>query len=879
MDDGQNSPTLPVAAAEAAPCAQSEPRGPAGPRPTPTAGMGEPTAPELARNDFEALPVAEVVARLATRLDTGLDRGSVAERHRRFGYNEIAEEKPSSLLLFLKKFWGLTSWMLEATVVLSVLLHHYLSAGLIAALLVLNAILSFFQQRRSSAVVEALKKKLAIKTRTLRDGAWGLVPARELTRGDIVRLRAGDFVPADAKIFAGNTGVDQSALTGESHLAQKGPGEILFSGSVIKNGECNAVVGFIGRDTYFGKTTELVSFAQPRLNIEEIISKVVRFLMYIVVGSLAVTAGVSYLRGASLLHLLPVILILLVSAVPVALPAMFTVSMAIGSQELSKKGILVTRLNAAEDVASMTTLCADKTGTITVNQLSLADARVAPGFAEADLYRWGALASLEANKDPIDLAFLHKAREMDVDLSDYRQSDFVPFDPSTRKTEATVEHRGRQMHVAKGAYPVIRALCALGIEEERTFADTIDAWAGKGYRAIAVALTEDGLVRFVGVAALYDPPRPTSAAFIRELRELGVSIKMLTGDAKPIAREIAREVGIGENIQQPGAIRVAMQRDDREAYDLVSGADGYCEVLPEDKFFIVKTLQKKGEIVGMTGDGVNDAGALKQAEVGIAVSNATDIAKKAASVVLTEEGLGNIVNLIKMGRIIHHRVLNWILNKIVKTFQTVVFICVAYLLTGHYLVTALEMALLLFILDFVTIAFSTDHVKWGKKPEVFAISGLVWIGVLLGVLVVLESLGIFYLADRFFQITSDSAELHSFGLALLFFSNVCTVFMIRERGHLLESAPSRPLLWAMGIDSVVVFLMLTFGWIVTALPVNLLWMMIGLLAVATIINDYAKVAALSLQRTAPSELSNEFERLLRKLSPLRIWWGFKGPKS
>ncbi|HVU33941.1 MAG TPA: plasma-membrane proton-efflux P-type ATPase [Opitutaceae bacterium] len=829
----------------------------------------------MAKEQFEGDPIESVLKALGTDTTTGLSSQTVQERQQRFGFNEIPEAKQSSLLLFLRKFWGLTSWMLEATVVLSVALHHYLSASLIAALLLLNAILSFFQQKRSSEVVEALKKKLAIKTRTLRDGAWSLVPARELTVGEVVRLRAGDFVPADAKIFAGTASVDQSALTGESHLAQKAPGDLLFSGSVVKSGECNAVVGFVGRDTYFGKTTELVSFAKPRLNIEEIISKVVRFLMIIVIGSLALTAVVSYYRGDNLLDLLPVILILLVSAVPVALPAMFTVSMAIGSQELSKKGILVTRLNASEDVASMTTLCADKTGTITVNQLSLAETWTSPGFTAAELYRWGALASLEANKDPIDLAFIHKAAEQKIELGAFRQTEFVPFDPSTRKTEATIEFGERRVRVIKGAYPVVRTLCGLPESTHLASMSVINGWAEKGFRAIAVALVDGAAPRFVGIAALYDPPRPTSRGFIQELRELGVSIKMLTGDARPIAREVAREVGVGSNIATPEAVRAAIESKDPKAYEIVRNVDGFAEVLPEDKFLIVKTLQQQGEIVGMTGDGVNDAGALKQAEVGIAVSNATDIAKKAASVVLTDEGLGNIVNLIKMGRIIHHRVLNWILNKIVKTFQTVVFVCVAYLLTGQYMVTALEMALLLFILDFVTIAFSTDHVKWSKQPEVFEIGGLVWIGIILGVLAVVESLGILYLGTRFFHITAHPGALHSFGFALLFFSNVCTVFLIRERGHLWESAPSKPLLWAMGADSVVVFVMLAFGWIVTPLPVALLGLLVGCLVVSTVFNDYVKVAVYSLQRVAPSERSREFERLLRRLSPLRVWWGFK----
>ncbi|MGE4547682.1 MAG: HAD-IC family P-type ATPase, partial [Desulfurella sp.] len=392
-------------------------------------------------------------------------------------------------------------------------------------------------------------------------------------------------------------------------------------------------------------------------------------------------------------------------------------------------------------------------------------------------------------------------------------------------------------------YESICNACPVNDEKLKAELDqTVNEWAASGYKTIAISIEKSGKIEFVGIAALYDPPRVDSSIFIKELRKLGVNIKMLTGDAKPIAVEIAKQVGIGDQIEEPQVIREAISSDAKKAYEIASKADGFCEVLPEDKFYIVKALQSGNEIVGMTGDGVNDAPALKQAEVGIAVSSATDIAKKAASVVLLEEGLGTIVNLIKMGRIIHHRVLNWIVNKIVKTFQTVVFVCIAYLITGKFVVSALDVVLLLFIIDFVTISFSTDNVRWSKKPAIFNIKPIVRVSVIVGILTVLESLFILYIADKNFHIFSNEHLLHSFGFGILLFSNIFNVFVIRERGHFWESAPSKVLLVSMLCDVVVGILMIGFGIIVAKLPIALLALLIFYIILASILNDFIKVA-------------------------------------
>ena len=577
-------------------------------------------------------------------------------------------------------------------------------------------------------------------------------PARELVPGDVVRIRSGDFVPADVKI-QGYVEADQSALTGESLVVEKKPDDMVYSGSIVKRGESNAVVVSTGVKTYFGRTVQLVQLARPKLHIEEVVSKVVRWLLIIVAALIAVAFTFSILRSFNLLDLLPLVLVLLLSAIPVALPAMFTTSLAIGSRELARKGVLVTRLSAVEDAATMDVLCADKTGTITMNKLSIANVMPLNGFTEKDVILYGALASQEANQDPIDLAFINKAKQEKLSVETFVQESFVPFDPKNRRTEATVKKDGEEFKVMKGAVRTIAGACGLDENGIHELEARLEEFAARGYRTLAVARADiQGQPQLVGLSTLYDMPRPDSKQLIQELKELGVPVKMLTGDALPIAREIADTIGLGENVMSASSLKTLIKTDPLEAAEAAEKSNGFAEVYPEDKYTIVKSLQAEKHVVGMTGDGVNDAPALRQAEVGIAVSNATDVAKGAASVVLTSEGLTGIVDLVKNGRVIYERITAWILSKTVRTLQISTFVVLSFLLTGTYVVSAFAIILYFFLTDFVKIALSTDNLCWSRKPDTWNIAGAVKASLVLGFLVIAESFGLLYVALHFFHI-------------------------------------------------------------------------------------------------------------------------------
>jgi H+-transporting ATPase len=715
-------------------------------------------------------------------------------------------------LRLARKFWGLTAWMLEATMVLSFILTNYFDVYIIGALLAVNAAIGFAQEEKASAAVEALRERLQINARVLRDGVWQTVSAKELVPGDIVRVRAGDFVPADLKVIEDSQlGIDQSALTGESMTVEKTEDDIIFSGATVKRGETNAIVVATGAHTFFGKTTELLQTARPRLHMEEVTSSVVRWLVVMVAILIALVLTGAYVDGTDLLQVLPLALVLLINAVPVALPAMFTVSMAIGSLELAKKGVLVTRLSASEDAASMDILCADKTGTITANKLSVADVTPAKGFDADDVIANGALASQEANQDPIDVAFISAARERNLLGAPRVLKRFVPFDPKTRRTEALVVSDGRELRVMKGAVETVAQACGLDLQSSGMEAKMNDL-AARGYRTLAVAVSgPDDVPQFCGLAALYDAPRPDSKRLISELTDLGVSVKMLTGDALPIAREISRQVGLGDSLARASDLKSETEKQPRRATEVAEESSGFAEVYPEDKYLIVKSLQSGGHVTGMTGDGVNDAPALRRAEVGIAVSNATDVAKGAASAVLTQEGLSNIVALVEVGRMIYQRMVTWTLNKIIKTFQVAVFVALAFLLTGYYVVSALDIVLLLLVVDFVTISLATDRVRWSKSPEKWNVGGLVKVGALLGVFTVIELFGLLFLGLKYLGLSSDIGRLQTFTFAGLFYLGMFTVLIVRERRHFWDSVPSRTLAAAIVVDMVLVAVVVTVG--------------------------------------------------------------------
>jgi plasma-membrane proton-efflux P-type ATPase len=766
------------------------------------------------KEDSAARPVVrrralDTVAALGSNRESGLGSGEARARLDRDGENEIPERGVHPLARLARKFWGLSAWMLELIAVLSFALHKRADFWIAVALLVVNALLGFLQEQRASAAVAALRRRLQVTARVLRDEAWRLVAARELVAGDIVRVRAGDFVPADAQLLDGEVRVDQSMLTGESQEIRRAADDEIHSGSTVRHGEATAIVVATGLRTDFGRTTELVGTARPKLHIEEVTSRLVRWLFTIVGALVAVALLLAFLEGMRLLDVLPLSLVLLMSAVPVALPVMFTVTTAVGSMELGRRGVLVTRLAAVEDAATMDVLCADKTGTLTLNRLSLVGLLPQPGFSAEDVARAGALASNESNQDPIDLAFLRAARDRRLFDEPARQVSFLPFSPKTRRTEAVVQVASRRVRAVKGALRTVAELVGL----DATTTAALEARAGEalrgGIRVLAVARGDEGTpLSLVGLALLQDPPRADSRRLIDELRSLGIGVKMLTGDSLPVAREIARFLDLA-TIDRAADLRAAGKESEEAAARIAARCDGFAEVFPEDKFLVVKSLQSAGHVVGMTGDGVNDAPALRQAEVGIAVEGGTDVAKGAASVVLSTDGLAGIVDMVKTGRAIYQRLLTWIVNKISRTILKAGFVVGAFLATGKFVISALGMVLLVFLTDFVKIALSADRVHASARPETWRIGPLVKVAVVLGVLMLAESLGLLAIAGA--RLHVDGSRLHTFSFLTLLYFALFSIVSIRERAFFWRSRPTWILSAALTADGAVGFLVGCFG--------------------------------------------------------------------
>jgi plasma-membrane proton-efflux P-type ATPase len=806
------------------------------------------TAPDIA-----SASIPDILAALRVDAESGLTRAEVERRRQTHGYNEVAEQRGHPVRAFLAKFWGLSAWMLELIMALSLVLRKYSDLAVVSALLVVNAVLSFAQERRAAGVVETLRRRLQVGARVRRDSIWQIVPARELVPGDIVRVRSGDIVPADVKLLTGVLGVDQSALTGESKDVEKAAGEVLSSGSVVRRGEGNGLVMLTGANTYFGRTTELVQQARPKLHIEAAVAKVVRWLFVIVGVLLGVVIIISLVRGAQLIEMAPLMLVLLMSAVPVALPVMFTVSMAYGSKELARRGVLVTRLSAAEDAATMDVLCVDKTGTITMNQLAVTGVIPLDGATEKDVLLVGALASQEANQDPIDMAFLAAARDRRIfdEVLAVTRVSFAPFDAKTRRTEAVVEQNGQRLRVIKGAVRTVAQACSLQPAATEALEGRVADAALKGYRTLAVARgPENGTPNLVGLVTLYDPPRPDAEQLIESLRGLGVAVKMLTGDALAVAKEIARGVGLPNirrvaDLKAPGT-QPGTQRGN-DAVDPLAGADGFAEVYPEDKYIVVQHLQAAGHVTGMTGDGINDAPALRQAEVGIAVSTATDVAKGAASVVLTDPGLANIVALVEQGRTIYQRILTWIINKISRTILKAAFVAVAFVVTGKFVVSAFAMLLLVFMTDFAKIALATDDVRWSKKPETWNIGGFITVSVVLGLAMVTEALLFLAIAWSRFGLAANDKALYTFSFLMMLYFGIFSIVSARERRWFWSTMPSKALIGALTLDALVGST-LTFVGLPDLMPLPW-WQTFAILgyaiAACLIVNDAVKVAMIN----------------------------------
>jgi H+-transporting ATPase len=790
--------------------------------------------------DFADLLIEDAYSALSTSTN-GLSENEAKRRINESGYNELSEKRKNPFVDFLTRYWGPMPWLLELTMALSYIIGHYLEVVIVFGLLTTNAIIGFHHTRSSLKALELLKRRLAIKAKILRNGEWVVKDAREIVPGDIIQVGLGDLLPADGKIVAGEVSVDQSALTGESLPVTAHQSGILYSSTIVKRGEAKALVLNTGAHTYFGKTAELVKIAKPKSHQEQIMSAIVKYAMYIGIAALGfVVLDATLTRVVDVLTIVRFALIFLMGSVPVALPAVFAIVLAVGAMQLAKEGALVTRLNSIEDAASMEVLCLDKTGTITQNKLSVTDPIPFQRFEKNDVAIIARLASKEEIRDVIDLAVIDYAKNLPASVQ-YTQDSFTPFDPATKRSEAIIEHNGKRFRVAKGAPQVILSLCKANDETGKNVNTNVESLSKKGYRTLAVAKSEDNdldSLRLVGLLPLADPPRPDSKETIRELKRLGVKTKMLTGDNVAIAREIAGQVGIGNRIYPMSNLEKLSDADQARILDEY---DGLAEIYPEDKYKVVKLLQSRGHMVGMTGDGVNDSPALKQAEVGIAVNNSTDVAKASASIVLTEPGLKVILNAVGTSRQIYQRMLTWVVNKVTKVIQFVGVLVLGFFWLHHVVLSVLGMVLLVFANDFVTMSLATDNVKTTKNPNIWNVKNITLASLVIGAFLVVEGASIIFIGTGYYHMELET--LQTFVLLTLVFTSQFRVLIVRERGHFWSSRPGRELTLS-SLATVIGFALLgIYGVILPPVTLAQLLFVLGFSAIFTLGVDYPKYYA------------------------------------
>jgi H+-transporting ATPase len=777
----------------------------------------KPGGKPVAKDDLQKLPLAEVEKRLGSSPD-GLTEGEAKKRLAQYGPNEIAENKTNAMLKFLSYFWGPIPWMIEIAVVLSAVVRHWPDFCIILVLLLANATIGFWEERQAGNAIDALKARLAIKARVKRDGKWVTPPAKELVPGDVIRLRLGDIVPADARLLDGDEiSVDQSALTGESLPTTRKSGDAIFSGSIVRRGEIDALAYATGGKTYFGRTAELVETAVTVSHFQKAVLKIGNYLIMLAVAMVGLIVALSIYRGEPILTTLQFALVLTVAAIPVAMPTVLSVTMAVGARKLAKKQAIVSRLVAIEELAGVDVLCADKTGTLTQNKLTLGAPFCLEGVTPDDLILAGALASREDNDDTIDLAVLGGLKDKDA-LKRYEVTHFTPFDPVHKRTEATVKSKkeGKSFKVTKGAPQVIQGLSANAAAVKEAVDKAVNDFAARGFRALGVARADDdGKWRFLGVLPLFDPPRVDAKETIATAAKMGVKIKMVTGDALAIAREMAKTLGMGSNILDGGELGDSKKEETPEAAKEIEDADGFAQVFPEHKFHIVDVMQKHGHIVGMTGDGVNDAPALKKADCGFAVSGATDAARAAASIVLVAPGLSVIIDAIKESREIFVRMNSYAMYRIAETLRVLGFMTLAIVVFNFFPVTAIMIVMLALLNDGAILSIAYDNVRSRDEPEAWDMRMVLTIATVLGLVGPIAAFGLFSLGDRVLDI--DRPQLQTMMYLLLSVAGHLTIFQTRTRGAWWTVRPARILLLAVVGTQVLATGICVFGFLVTPL--------------------------------------------------------------
>ena len=737
---------------------------------------------------------------------SGLTSGEAGLKLKQIGPNAMPDTTTHPLRQALGKFWAPVPWMLEATILLQLVLGEYTEGAIVAGLLVFNAALGLFQEGRAQATLAALKSKLAMNADVLRDGHWTIVPASDLVPGDVLKLSLGAVVAADVRLTDGQVLLDQSMLTGESVPIEGGPGVQTYAGTLVRRGEAVALVTETGARTKFGRTAELVRTAHVVSSQQKAVLRVVRNLAAFNGIVIAMLIAYAYFLKMPLGEIVPLVLTAVLASIPVALPATFTLASALGARALAKLGVLPTRLSAVDEAATMDVLCSDKTGTLTRNELKVTAMHSMPGFDEAHVLGFAALASSDGGQDPVDAAIRSaSAAKPASDLP--KLAEFIPFDPAAKMSEATVgDAKGGKQRVVKGAYTAVAAIASPAPAAQTAVAEL----EGQGFRVLAVAAGPPDALTLLGLIALSDPPRDDSAALVAELHGLGVRTVMVTGDAPATAAIVAHAVGLDGEACPPGAI----PNDVRPETFVV-----YAGVLPDGKYQLVKAFQAGGHTVGMCGDGANDAPALRQAQIGIAVSSATDVAKSAAGMVLIEPGLGGIVAAVKEGRITFQRILTYTLNSIIKKTVTALFLILGLIMTGHAILTPLLMVIIMIAGDFLAMSLTTDKVRPSATPNAWNIGDLTIAGIALGFCLLAFCTGV--LAIGRFEMNLRTEEIRTLAFVTLVFGSQATIYTIRERKHLWNSRPSGWLAASSVLDIVIAIVLSVGGIAMAPLPIML----------------------------------------------------------
>jgi H+-transporting ATPase len=777
-----------------------------------------PTNPTVAAKKVEVSPEA--------RLACGLTSGEAHALLAKFGPNALPDTAIRPWRMALSKFWAPVPWMLEAAIILQAALHEYTEAAVIAGLLVFNAALGFFQEGRAQATLAALKSRLALTASVRRDGAWSTLPATELVPGDAVKLSLGGVVAADAKLLEGSILLDQSMLTGESVPIEAGPGLQTYAGALVRRGEATATVTATGAATKFGHTAELVRTAHVVSTQQKTVVRVVRNLAVFNGTVIVLLVAYAHARKMPMGEIIPLVLTAVLASIPVALPATFTLAAALGAKALARLGVLPTRLSAVDEAATLDVLCSDKTGTLTRNELEVTAIRPAPGFDEQRVLAMAAVASSDGGQDPVDFA-IRSAAAKRTSAPAPTLTKFVPFDPATKMSEATaVDSSGGSLRAVKGAFATVITLT----EPEPSAAATAHELEIQGFRVLAVAVGTPTPMRLAGMIALSDPPRADAAQLIKELRTLGVRTVMVTGDAPATAAIIAKAVGLDGAICASGPIPESVRP---ENFGVFAG------VLPEDKYHLVQAFQKSGHTVGMCGDGANDAPALRQAQMGIAVSTATDVAKSAAGIVLTKPGLEGVVAAVKEGRITFQRILTYTLNSVTKKIVQVLFLAVGLIITGHAILTPMLMVIVMITGDFLGMSLTTDNVRPSGTPNAWRVGNLTIAGAFMGVSELAFCTAVFAVGR--FRLGLGIDALRTLAFLLIVFGNQATMYANRARQGLLSIHPSVWVVLSSAADVLIASTMASRGIAMAPLPLATIGATLVAAVIFALTVDIAKV--------------------------------------